>query len=257
MSATTELRDVILRDGTTLRLRPPRLEDSAALLEFFAGLSDRSRYLRFHGFPELGSGLVDPWVEPDWVATGSLLGMLDDRVVALASYARLREPAMAEVAFAVADDFQGRGIGTRLLEQLAELAGGVGIERFLAVVMPENRPMLGVFEDAGFTVARALDGGEIEVRFPIAATASYQRGGRRARPRRRDRVAAPLLRSPRRSPSSAPRAVAARSAASSSATSWPATSPAPRIRSTSRPSRSPASGPTRGSTRSRATSTSP
>ena len=165
---------MILRDGTTLRLRPPQADDAGALLEFFAGLSERSRYLRFHGFPELGGGLVQPWVEPDWVSTGALLGTLDERVVALASYARLREPATAEVAFAVADDLQGRGVGMRLLEQLAERAGAAGIERFLAIVMPENRPMLGVFEDAGFTIARALEGGEIEVRFPIAATASYR-----------------------------------------------------------------------------------
>ena len=178
MSAVTELRDVILRDGTTLRLRPPHAADSQALLEFFAGLSERSRYLRFHGLPELGRGLVEPWVEPNWTDIGSLIGALGDpgeeRVVALASYARLREPHTAEVAFAVADDLQGRGVGTRLLEQLAALAGEAGIERFVAVVMPENRPMLAVFEDAGFKVGRALDGGEIEVRFPIAATATYQ-----------------------------------------------------------------------------------
>ncbi len=178
MSAVTELRDVILRDGTTLRLRPPHARDSEALLAFFADLSERSRYLRFHGLPELGRGLVEPWVEPNWTDVGALIGALGDpgeeRVVALASYARLREPRTAEVAFAVADDLQGRGVGTRLLEQLAALAGEAGIERFVAVVMPENRPMLTVFEDAGFKIGRALDGGEIEVRFPIAATATYQ-----------------------------------------------------------------------------------
>jgi len=178
MSAVTELRDVILRDGTTLRLRPPRAADSELLLAFFAELSERSRYLRFHGLPELGRGLVEPWVEPNWSDIGALIGTLGDpggeRVVALASYARLREPHTAEVAFAVADDLQGRGVGTRLLEQLAALAGTAGIERFVAVVMPENRPMLSVFEDAGFKVARALEEGEIEVRFPIAATETYQ-----------------------------------------------------------------------------------
>jgi len=178
MSAVTELRDVILRDGSTLRLRPPHAADAEALLAFFAGLSERSRYLRFHGLPELGRGLVEPWVEPNWTDIGALIGSLGDpgeeRVVALASYARLREPRTAEVAFAVADDLQGRGVGTRLLEQLAALAGEAGIEQFVAVVMPENRLMLAVFEDAGFKVGRALEGGEIEVRFPIAATETYQ-----------------------------------------------------------------------------------
>jgi acetyl coenzyme A synthetase (ADP forming)-like protein len=178
MSAAADVRDVILRDGTTLRLRPPRAQDADEIVEFFATMSERSRYLRFHGLPALGRGLVEPWVEPDWSDVGALIGALgepgEERVVALASYARLREPATAEVAFAVADDLQGRGVGTRLLEQLAALAGAAGIERFVAVVMPENRPMLAVFEDAGFKIARALEGGEIEVRFPIAATESYQ-----------------------------------------------------------------------------------
>lgn len=178
MGAAADVRDVILRDGTTLRLRPPRAEDADEIVEFFAAMSERSRYLRFHGLPALGRGLVEPWVEPNWSDVGALIGALgepgEERVVALASYARLREPATAEVAFAVADDLQGRGVGTRLLEQLAALAGEAGIERFVAVVMPENRPMLAVFEDAGFKIARALEGGEIEVRFPIGATATYQ-----------------------------------------------------------------------------------
>ena len=52
--ATTDSTDVILRDGSTLRLRAPATEDAAALLEFFSGLSEHSRYLRFHGFPALG-----------------------------------------------------------------------------------------------------------------------------------------------------------------------------------------------------------
>ena len=47
--------DVILRDGSTLRLRPPLTEDADAMLQFFESLSDRSRYLRFHGFPALES----------------------------------------------------------------------------------------------------------------------------------------------------------------------------------------------------------
>ena len=52
--------DVILRDGTTLRLRSPAPDDADALLEFFRGLSQESLYRRFHGFPELGIRLVEP-----------------------------------------------------------------------------------------------------------------------------------------------------------------------------------------------------
>ena len=122
----TDVADVILRDGRTLRLRPPRSEDADGLLEFFRSLSEQSLYRRFHGFPQLGEQLVEPLLEPDWEERGALLGTLADedgeRVVAVANYVRLRDPTLAEAAFAVADAHQRRGIGTRLLEQLAARA---------------------------------------------------------------------------------------------------------------------------------------
>ena len=173
-----DVSDVILRDGRTLRLRPPRREDAEGLLDFFRGLSEQSLYLRFHGFPNLVEAIVEPMLEPDWEERGALLGTLADedgeRVVAVANYVRLRDPALAEAAFAVADAHQRRGIGTRLLEQLAARAAVVGIERFVAEVLPRNRQMLGVFEAVGFELARELQGGELEVQFPIAATDQYE-----------------------------------------------------------------------------------
>jgi acetate---CoA ligase (ADP-forming) len=171
--------DVILRDGSTLRLRAPARGDADALVTFFGRLSEHSRYLRFHGVRHVDASFADHFVEPDWIDRGALVGVHSDddggdRVVALAEYARLRDPLAAEVAFAVADEIQGKGAGTRLLEQLAGRAAEAGIERFVAEVMPENRAMLSVFQDAGFEVSRTLAGGEIEVRFPIAPTERYR-----------------------------------------------------------------------------------
>ena len=180
--------DVILRDGTTLRLRAPSEADVPAVTAFFADLSVRSRFLRFHGFTVAGDRFVRSFVEPDWAERGSLIGVMgdgaDERVVAVGNYVRLRDPQSAEAAFAVADDFQGKGIGTRLLEQLAQRAAAHGIEAFIAEVLPENSTMLSVFENAGFVPTRTLDGGVVEVRFPIEATEGY-----RARVDERDHVA--------------------------------------------------------------------
>ena len=195
MSALGETAtDVILRDGSTLRLRAPLADDEQAMLEFFAGLSERSRYLRFHGFPALTPKLVAPFLDPDWDERGALLGCLEGRIVALANFVRLRDRRSAEVAFTVADDFQGRGVGTRLLERLAETAADAGIQQFVAEVMSENRSMLVVFRDAGFELIRELEGGSVEVRFPIAPTEGY-----RDRVAERDhvavrRIAPPVLR---------------------------------------------------------------
>ena len=198
----TEHADVILRDGRTLRLRPPGRDDAEALLAFFSGLSQRSLYLRFHGFPEISPRLTESLLEPDWQERGALLGALVDdegeRVVAVANYVRLRDPKLAEAAFTVADEHQGRGIGTRLLEQLAARAAEVGIERFVAYVLPDNRAMLGVFEAAGFELTRELESGELEVQFPIAPTETLPRARRRPRPRGGCRIAPTLLRAAER-----------------------------------------------------------
>jgi acetyl coenzyme A synthetase (ADP forming)-like protein len=169
--------DVILRDGSTLRLRPPRPSDEQALVDFFEALSERSLYLRFHGYPALGPPLVAQLLEPDWVERGALLGTFaedgSERVVAVGNYVRLRDPSVAEAAFAVADAYQRRGIGTRLVERLASRAAAQGIERLVAEVLAENRDMLGVFEGVGFELSRELEGGEIEIEFPIAPTERY------------------------------------------------------------------------------------
>ena len=169
--------DVLLADGTTLRLRPPAEADLPALRSFFERLSARSRYLRFHGYT------ADPHVETmipsDWAASGTLVGSLDDdggdeaALVAVATYVRLRDPRVAEAAFAVADDYQRRGIGTRLLERLAERAAAAGIETFIAEVLPENRAMLRVFERVGLAQTRALEEGVVEVRIALAPTETY------------------------------------------------------------------------------------
>jgi acetate---CoA ligase (ADP-forming) len=171
--------DVILRDGSTLRLRAPAREDAGALSSFFEGLSERSFYQRFHGIRSIDEELVVHFLEPDWWDRGVLVGTLaggggKEQIVAVGEYDRLRDPAAAEAAFAVADDLQGRGIGTRLLERLAALAAGQGIERFVANVQLDNPAMLGVFEGAGLEVTRELDGGEFEVSFPIEATEQYR-----------------------------------------------------------------------------------
>ena len=176
--------DVILKDGGTLRLRPPLAGDAGAVLEFLHGLSERSLYLRFHGIRRVDPQLAESMLEPDWAETGALAAWLGDRVVGIANYARLRDPGSAEVAFVVADDEQGRGIGTRLLEQLAERAALTGVTRFVAEVMAENTAMLGVFTGAGFDIVRELEHGEVEVSFPIAATETFQ-----ARVEERDHVA--------------------------------------------------------------------
>ena len=131
------VRDVLLRDGSTLRLQAPEPADYDDIKAFYDGLSSESRYFRFHGY-----GRTDAVARAEAEASGvdrlALIGRHAERVVAVASYDGLREKGVAEVSFAVADDLQRRGIGTRMLEQLAGLAADRGIHRFDAQVMADN-----------------------------------------------------------------------------------------------------------------------
>jgi RimJ/RimL family protein N-acetyltransferase len=169
-SPAQAVSDVVLRDGSTMRFRPARIEDAPALLEFFRRLSDRSLYLRFHGHPAVDERLVEPLLDPDWIERGALVGIKADRIASLANYVRLRDVGIAEVAFAVSDELQGRGIATRMLERLAAIASLSGIEEFLAEVMPHNEAMLRVFAEAGFQTSRVTEGGTAEVRLRLAST---------------------------------------------------------------------------------------
>jgi acyl-CoA synthetase (NDP forming)/RimJ/RimL family protein N-acetyltransferase len=169
--------DVILRDGSTLRLRPPVAGDANAVAALFAHLSTASSMRRFHGMADAPAWLVGAALDPDWDERGALVGTYStddgERIVALATFERLRDPDAAEAAFVVADEFQGRGVGTRLLEQLAALAAQAGIERFVADVVAGNTPMLRVFAEAGFEETQRRDGDEIRVELRLAQTPRY------------------------------------------------------------------------------------
>ena len=163
------VRDVLLRDGSTLRLQAPVPSDFGDIKGFYDGLSMESRYFRFHSYGRTDTA-ARAAVEASGVDRLALIGRHDGRVVAVAGYDGLREPGVAEVWFAVADDLQRHGIGTRMLEQLAAIGAERGIHRFDAEVMPDNRPMLGVFEHAGFAVRRRTSFGEVTVSLDITPT---------------------------------------------------------------------------------------
>ena len=76
--------------------------------------------------------------------------MAKERFIGVGRYFRLQDRTRAEVAFAVLDEYQGRGIATLLLEHLRRIANPSGIEEFTAEVMASNRHMLDVFRDSGF-----------------------------------------------------------------------------------------------------------
>jgi acetyl coenzyme A synthetase (ADP forming)-like protein len=166
--------DVVLRDGSTLPLRPVRQDNLGALVTFFAGLSPESRYFRFFGEPNLDATGVARLIPMDARGGMALVGECGGRIVAFAGYYRAADdPDRAEVAFAIADAFQGRGIGTRLLEQLANLARSERVGTFDAYVLGANRKMMDVLLESGYRVSRRIEGGVFHVELSLEATLEF------------------------------------------------------------------------------------
>ena len=162
--------DVILADGGSAHLRPVRPDDAPALQRLYESLSDESRYLRFFSpaLPAL-AGTIGPRVEIN-ERHFALVVESGDAIVGVADYYRTLDD-VAEAAFTVRDDQQGRGLGTLLLDHLAEVAAARGIHYFVAQVLARNQLMRRVFRDAGFAVTWSrVDIGVVEVTLDLART---------------------------------------------------------------------------------------
>jgi acetyl coenzyme A synthetase (ADP forming)-like protein len=166
--------DAVLADGGVVHVRPIRGDDEGRLVEFHSRLSSDTIYRRFFSpRPELSKVDVERFTRLDYRDRMALVALLDGDLVAVTRYDRRRDdPEIAEVAFVVRDDQQGRGISTLLLEHLAAYAREQGIRRFVAVTLPQNRPMMEVFRGAGFALETSFGEGEINVTFPIAPSDS-------------------------------------------------------------------------------------
>src|SRR4051812_22445085 len=164
--------DVLLSDGSAVRLRQIRPEDAPAIVDFHSRMSERTRYLRyFSPYPRIPERDLERFVNVDHLDREAFVITRGDRIIAVGRYERLGpEAPEAEVAFVVEDAHQGRGIGSVLLEHLASAAQENGISRFVAEVLPENGGMLRVFSDFGYQVQRKYADGVVHLEFPIAPT---------------------------------------------------------------------------------------
>ena len=169
-----EASDVVLRSGSTLRLRPVRPEDAAALAAFQARLPADSVYFRFFGAAAPSVETARAAVESDYRDRFGYVGDAAGRIIAAAHYRRSdSDRAIADVTFAVDEAFQGQGIGTRLLERLAEIARARGIATFEALAPGPRARLLDVFANCGFPIRRAGTGGERFV-VSLAPTPAYE-----------------------------------------------------------------------------------
>jgi acetate---CoA ligase (ADP-forming) len=164
--------DVVLRDGATVHVRPVRADDETAMRAFLESVSADSIWFRFCGTVNL-----------DWATSWSVNVDYADRfglvvetgspraIIAHAVYVRI-DPGRAEVAFLVADAWQGRGISTILLAHLAEVAKLHGFSTLFANVLPSNHRMIDVFRESGFPVEVRSVPEMLEVELPTSLSAA-------------------------------------------------------------------------------------
>jgi len=173
---SAEFGRLILRDGSTATVRVASVQDAAALADFFHRLSPESRQHRFFSMAEPSSEFVkslsdssNPKSQLTLVVTRIADG--HEIIVAAGSYLA-RDENSAEVAIAVEDALQRKGIGSHLLERLALLAARAGFRRFWAVTQLENRGMIDVFRHSGFPLREKLESGYLELDFSVVPTQS-------------------------------------------------------------------------------------
>jgi len=169
--------DEVLRDGGSIHIRAIRPQDKALLQEAFSRLSPRSVHFRFFGAKRrLSEEELARFTELDFVRNVGLVGTLRDdggeHIIGVGRYMSTAENR-AEVAFAVSDEHQGRGIGTALLEHLASIARANGIRELEADVLGENNQMLRVFRKSGFVATRSIEAGVVHLKFPTDETAEF------------------------------------------------------------------------------------
>lgn len=163
--------EIVLRDGSTVHVRPVRPGDRPAIRKFLDGLSLESIGFRFFGMPSL-DWAADWSVEVDYADRFALLAESGSprAIVAHAAYVRERADR-AEVAFLVADAWQGKGISTVLLAHLAEVAKAHAIATFTAQVLPHNHRMVQVFRESGFPVELRSTPDAIAIELPTSLSA--------------------------------------------------------------------------------------
>jgi RimJ/RimL family protein N-acetyltransferase len=158
----------VLRDGSRVEIRALRPDDRAAVLAAVDHTSERSLYRRFFAarrtFTEREIAF---FLNVDFTSHVALVAVAKhdddgDEIVGGGRYVML-QPGRAEAAFTVVDLYQGRGLGTVLLRHLAAIAGGAGIQEFVAEVLPDNTPMLELFEHSGFPITSRREPGVVHV----------------------------------------------------------------------------------------------
>ncbi|WP_225829907.1 GNAT family N-acetyltransferase [Streptomyces sp. NK08204] len=164
----------LLADGTTVRIRRAGPADHEDVRRLYEEMSPQNLRMRFFSVSPASAGRA-----ADRVAGGerpgyrALAAECGGRLVGLAEYEVLPDGGTAEVSVAVADGWHHRGVGTLLLEHLADAARSAGVTAFSADTLAENHDVLKVFHDLGLRITRRFEGPEVHCRVELTEDEAY------------------------------------------------------------------------------------
>ncbi|HEX5675699.1 MAG TPA: GNAT family N-acetyltransferase [Azonexus sp.] len=160
-----------LRNGLEIRIRALRPDDGERIVEAFSKLDPESVYTRFFRYKkEVSEADLRLIRELDFETRVALVATLTENgreiIIASSSYS-VYEDKTAEIAFVVEEDYQGLGIGRRLLSHLGKIARERGITTFTAEVLYQNLAMLKVFTASGWPMKRTTEDGAVLIRLAL------------------------------------------------------------------------------------------
>jgi RimJ/RimL family protein N-acetyltransferase len=171
---TSHEQELELNDGLRVHVRPIRPEDEPLLHDAFTRMSERSVYFRFLSpLKRLPEAMARSLAQVDHDQRFALVATThrpdgEERIIGVARYDRASGTDTAEVAVAVVDEYQRRGVGSGLLSLLCQVGREHGIHNFSLVVLPENQSMLALLRRLGWIHQARLHGGVYEITFEIA-----------------------------------------------------------------------------------------
>jgi acetyltransferase len=150
--------EVVLRDGTRVTIRPIGPQDEAREQSFVRSLSNESRYFRFmNTLRELTPDMLHRFTDPDPAREVALVALHaaqgEPRQVGVARFVAADSEQVGEFAVVVADDMQGKGLGTRLMQELLRNARARGLQQLEGTVLASNHQMLALMQALDFDIS--------------------------------------------------------------------------------------------------------
>jgi len=179
--------NVLLKNGQGIVIEPAKPDDIPCVESFMNRVSRESLRMRFMAaVSQVSLNVIKDLCKSDFKINGCLLAKTTDdtgsKVIGMGNYFAVGNSNSAELALLIEDKYQGRGIGTLLLERLAGLAAANGFVEFEAEVLSDNRPMINVFKSSGFQTHQVWDSGTVHIELPVgSADALWEIAGLRER----------------------------------------------------------------------------